>query len=328
MKVTAILCTYNRCLKLTAALESLAASVFPEFHEWEVLVVDNNSPDQTRTVVETFISRNPEHFRYLFEGQQGKSYALNAGIHDARGEILAFVDDDVTVEPDWLYNLTSVLSDGEWAGSGGRILPPRGFSAPPWLALQGPYNLGGVLCAQFDLGDTPGELKEPPYGTNMAFRKQVFERYGGFRTDLGPRPGSELRNEDTEFGRRVLAGGERLRYAPSAVVYHPVPEERVRKEFFLAWWFDFGRAQMREKGPRPKVLGLPHYCFSLPNITLRILIPRTLRWWIALEPKQRFRHRCHVWCTVGTMAEIWKLAKSERLTLAEKDHSGRTGATS
>lgn len=328
MKVTAILCTYNRCAKLAKALESLAASVLPESDEWEVLVVDNNSPDETRTLVESFIRRNPGHFRYLFEAKQGKSNALNAGIREARGEILAFVDDDVTVEPDWLYNLTCVLSDGESVGSGGRILPPRGFSPPPWLALQGPYNLGGVLCAQFDLGDIPGELKEPPYGTNMAFRKEAFERFGDFRTDLGPRPGSELRNEDTEFGRRVLAGGARLRYTPSAVVYHPVPEERVSKDFFLTWWFDFGRAQMREKGPRSKVLGIPRYYFSLPNIVLRILIPTTLRWWIALEPERRFRYRCHLWCTAGTMAEIWRQARSGRPMLAEADRSGRAGATS
>ena len=66
----------------------------------------------------------------------------------------------------------------------------------------------------------PIELSQPPFGTNMAFQKKVFEKHGGFRLDLGPRPGSELRNEDTEFGRRLLAAGERLRYEPSATVYH------------------------------------------------------------------------------------------------------------
>lgn len=277
--------------------------------EWEVLVVDNNSSDGTREVVKRFRESHPGLARYLFEPQQGKSHALNSAIRESRGEILAFVDDDVAVEPNWLTNLTSVLRDREWAGAGGRILPQADFSPPRWLALKGPYNMGGVLCAQFDLGETPGELTEPPYGTNMAFRKEVFKRYGEFRTDLGPRPGSELRNEDTEFGRRIFAGGEKLFYAPSAIVYHSVPEERVRKEFFLAWWYAYGRAFKREEGlPTTRVWGIPRYYFTLPSIALRVLLPQVMRWLFARHPHKRFRLQCTAWLTAGTLAEVWSQA--------------------
>ncbi len=166
--------------------------------------------------------------------------------------------------------------------------------------------MGGVLCAQFDLGENPGELKEPPYGTNMAFRKKIFEKYGDFRTDLGPRPGSELRNEDTEFGRRIFAGGERLYYVPSAVVYHSIPEERVHKEFFLAWWFAFGRAHKREEGlPATKVFGIPRYYFTFPSIAVRVLLPQVMQWLFSRDPHKRFRRQCSAWVTAGTMAEIW-----------------------
>ena len=130
----------------------------------------------------------------------------NAGIRQSRGEVLAFVDDDVTVEPAWLRNLTGGLRDSQWSGSGGRILPPQGFSPPPWLALQGPWGQGGALCAQFDMGDAARQItEEPPYGANMAFRKEMFEKYGGFRTDLGRCGDSLIGNEDTEFGRRLMA---------------------------------------------------------------------------------------------------------------------------
>ena len=111
MQITVILCTYNRCQSLARALNSLAASILPETIEWEVLVVDNNSSDQTKAVVSDFACRHPGRFRYRFEPQQGKSYALNAGIGEARGDILAFMDDDVTVEPVWLQDLTSALCD-------------------------------------------------------------------------------------------------------------------------------------------------------------------------------------------------------------------------
>ncbi len=80
MDITVVLCTYNRSKYLATALNSAAALVLPESVEWEILVVDNNSNDSTREVVADFCDRFPSRFRYLFEPQQGKSIALNAGI--------------------------------------------------------------------------------------------------------------------------------------------------------------------------------------------------------------------------------------------------------
>src|SRR5208282_3321540 len=168
MDITVILCTYNRCESLARALDSVAAQILPESIEWEVLVTDNNSNDQTRDVVKDRCHRYPGHFRYLFESQQGKSHALNAGIREARGDILAFTDDDVTVEPTWLHDLTAALHTGEWGGAGGRTLPERTFLPPRWLSLEGRYALGPL--AAFDRGLVAGELTEPPVGNNMAFR--------------------------------------------------------------------------------------------------------------------------------------------------------------
>ncbi len=211
MDLTVIIVTYNRCQSLAKTLESVAASSLPRSVEWEVLVVDNDSTDQTRQVVEDFRFSYPGRFRYLSEPNPGKSFGLNAGILDSRGNILAFIDDDVTVESTWLQNLTAALLSGEWAGAGGRILLDRNFSPPRWLALDGPWNMGGML-AGFDLGDNACELHEAPYGANMAFRRRMFEKYGLFRTDLGPSPNREIPrpNEDTEFGRRLIAAEERL----------------------------------------------------------------------------------------------------------------------
>src|SRR5262245_28573416 len=107
MKLTVILCTYNRCTSLSKALESLVLSELPTTIPWDVLVVDNNSHDETRDVVQNFSSRYPGLFKYLFESKQGKSHALNAGIREAQGDVLAFMDDDVNVGTSWLRNFTS-----------------------------------------------------------------------------------------------------------------------------------------------------------------------------------------------------------------------------
>lgn len=314
MYITVILCTYNRAARLRKALESIAGSELPNSTEWEILVVDNNSNDQTRDVVDSFCRRQPNRFRYLFESKQGKSYALNAGIREARGEVLAFIDDDMSVEPTWLHNLTAPLRGSQWAGTGGRIFPETVFPAPDWLALNGPFCMLGVAYGHFDLGDKPCRLDRPPYGGNMAFPKRIFTKYGGFRADLGPSPDNEipLPNEDTEFGRRLLAAGEHLRYEPSAVVYHEVLGNRIKKEYFLTWWYGYGRAQSLEAETRPDFWGVPRAYLSVPHIALRHLPARTFRWLLSVDPKSRFYRKCMVWVAFGWLTGMYGRARQTK----------------
>jgi len=268
--------------------------------EWDVLVVDNNSSDQTMSVTEAFCLRQPDRFRYLFEPQQGKSHALNAGVRQARGDVLAFTDDDVTIEPTWLRNLTGELLRGEWAGTGGRTLPVRTFLPPRWLAPGGRDALAPF--ALFDGGPEARQLTDPPFGNNMAYRKEMFEKYGHFRTDLGPCPGSEIRGEDTEFGCRLLAAGERLQYEPSAVVYHAIPQSRVQKKYFRAWWFGKGRADVRESRIRPSARW---FVAGVPVVLFRRLALWTLRWMATIEPSRRFQCDIKAWWLAGQVVESY-----------------------
>lgn len=325
MNITVILCTYNRCGVLARALESVAHQTLAQSIEWEVLVVDNNSGDQTRAVVEDFCLRHPGRFRYLFEPRQGKSYALNAGIQASTGEILAFIDDDVIAEPTWLRNLTVPLERGEWAAVGGRIPLQRNFTQPSWLPLDGPYSMAGMLT-EFDLGVRAGKLHQPPFGTNMAIRKKMFEKYGEFRTDMGPRPGSEVRGEDVEFVRRLLTAKEPLWYEPSAIVHHPVPENRLHKQYFLAFWFDYGRTTIREEGQRPDIWGIPRPYLTMLKHTIVIAPIKTLQWLLALNPQVRFYRKCWVWCTAGEVVEIyrrWFVASSQKQNPSPNMQTGR-----
>jgi len=301
MKISVIVCTYNRCRTLGTALESVALSVMPPWTEWEVLVVDNNSNDQTPQVVADMSRRHPGRFRYTFESHPGKSYALNSGIREARGEVLAFMDDDVIVEPTWLRNLTAPLRDGQWAGVGGRILPQWSCPPPSWVPTEDPHAL--ALLAMFDLGVKAGPLLEPPFGTNMAFRKSAFAKYEGFRSDLGPQPGSEIRGEDTEFGRRVLEAGEHLWYEPSAIVHHPVPAHRLRRQYFLRWWFDKGRSDVREFGV-PK--DTKWFFAGIPLFMFRRLTAWTLRWMLAAQVSRRFSCKLKVWTMAGGIYEAYQ----------------------
>jgi glucosyl-dolichyl phosphate glucuronosyltransferase len=313
LSASVVICTYNRGESLVDALESVARCNSPEWLDWEILVVDNNSTDRTREIVQEFCRKYPRRFRYYFEKEQGLCPARNAGIREARGEVIVFTDDDITVEPTWLETLVSSFKDKTWAGAGGRVVPVWTCPRPKWLALDEPYAMGPLVM--FDRGEEPNELTEAPFGANMAFRKCLFEKHGGFREDLGNRPGSEIRNDDSEFGARILARGERLRYEPSAIVYHPVPEKRLQKEYVLAWWFGKGRGDIRQYG----VLRNPkYYVCGIPIVLFRNLAVWTLRWMLAIEPRHRFKNKVNVWEKWGEIVECYSQARARRVFFARQ----------
>jgi len=305
LKITVILCTYNRYKSLAKALESVANSIVPASMGWDVLVVDNNSSDQTRDVVSDFCKRYPDRFYYLFEPRKGKSYALNSAVQEARGDVLAFVDDDVTVEPTWLHNLAATLNGGEWAGVGGRILPQWPCTPPSWFPEKEWFGMAPL--AMFDLGLQAGPLTDAPFGTNMAFHRRMFQKYGLFRTDLGPGCSGEIRNEDTEFGQRLLGAGERLKYEPAALVYHSVPPNRLKKDYFLTWWFEKGRAEIRQAGAAPPKWWL---LSRTPLYHIRKLAMGTLRWMVALKPAKRFTYKLTVWLLAGMIVESYRQSRT------------------
>jgi glucosyl-dolichyl phosphate glucuronosyltransferase len=302
--ISVIVCTYNRCRLLAKALESIAASVVPDSVEWEILVVDNSSTDKTPDVVMNLAKTHPQRVRYLSEAQQGKSFALNRAIRESRGEVLAFTDDDVTVEPTWLWNLTAALHGSEWAGAGGHIVPIWGRPLPRWLSPRG-LLLSGPFVA-LDLGPEPVSLLQAPVGANMAFRKEVFTKYGPFRTDLGPRPGTGIRGEDSEFGDRLLSAGEHLRYEPTAIVYHPVPAERLEKKYLLAWFFGHGYEEvMMSRIPSRAKLSIG----GIPVHLFRRLGRWFVQWLLTINPAKRFECRLYVWGVAGAIRASYQLSR-------------------
>lgn len=319
-QITVIVCTYNRAGTLPKALESVATQALPPSVRWEILVVDNNSSDETRQVVEEFQRRYPGRFRYLLEPQQGVSHARNAGIRDAQGDIVAYIDDDETAAAGWLQNLTANLQSGEWVGAGGRIVPQWNCSRPRWLSSENSFTTAPL--AAFDIGTDKEELSEPPFTANVAFRKEIFARLGGFRTDLGRSGKSLLSNEDTEFGRRVLAAGGRLRYEPSAVTYHPVEKNRVRRSYFLKWWFNKGRSDVREIGIRSEgkhLLGIPLRLF-------RHVAAEVMRWTVTAEPSRRFICQLKVSACVGEAFESFRQTLDAKRAGQERNSDIRSPA--
>jgi glucosyl-dolichyl phosphate glucuronosyltransferase len=288
---------------MTESLDSVAMQNMPQSVEWEVLVVDNNSTDKTREVVEEYCRRHTR-FSYVFEPKQGLSHARNAGVENARGQILAFTDDDIFADPDWLRNLTSSLLDrGEWDGAGGRIVPVWNGALPKWLS-ETDFLTSGPFTG-FDAGPVPCELKREPYGGNAAFYRELFEKFGGYRTDLGRSSDNLLGHEDLDLGRRFLAAGARLRYEPKAIIRHPAPEDRMKKSYILRWCYWDSHSEVTETGllePGISIAGVPLYLF-------RRLVRWALQWLISISAPKRFFCECKMWRVAGYIAASYRASK-------------------
>jgi glycosyltransferase involved in cell wall biosynthesis len=261
MKISVILCTYNRAGMLGRVLEQLAAQKMPADLSWDVLVVDNNSKDHTAEVARAFMVRAPAHFRYAHVAKQGKSWALNSALALADADFLAFTDDDVDIPTDWLSELARPFEDAACMGVGGRIVPLFEEGQPGWLRGTLPREFRGPLV-QFDLGGETLPLTLAPFGANMAFRREIFTRHGAFRTDLGPNGVGPGVGEDTELVLRLLAAGEPLVYAPRALVRHPVTADRLHRRYVVRWWYQQGRARTLTEGvgsDLTQLLGVPRY---------------------------------------------------------------------
>jgi glucosyl-dolichyl phosphate glucuronosyltransferase len=298
MKTSVIICTFNRNERLTEALESLMRMSVPLAMEWEVLIVDNNSTDATKSTGESFAARYAGRIRYIFEGAQGKSFALNTGIREAHGDFLAFTDDDVTFDQHWLTELVGTLEKFNCAGVGGKIIPVWNFSKPRWFQESDSSKLFPAIVS-FDMGEKPCSIKTAAFGANMAFRKELFLKYGGFRADLGPTVGSEIRGEDSEFCRRLIKAGQRVVYAPTAVVYHPVEKRRAEKSYFEAWYLGRGRASVREGGIPENAIRY----FGVPRYLLALLFRSAVKWLCSANSKNRFHYKLEVYETIGQIQE-------------------------
>lgn len=237
LQASIIIPTYNRASYLSICLEALTAQTMDKT-AFEIIIVDNNSLDNTRDIVLDFAKSNPTlHVRYVFEARQGVCHARNRGIAKARGEILCFLDDDALPSPEWLSALLVGFADPTVGCVGGPAIPDyQGQERPPWLQgdLQG--LLGGYKLPYTK--PTPvSSVDEFPFGCNMAFRGRLFTDLGSFRTDLDRSGGQVLAAGDTDMIERVHKAGWKVVYLPNATVRHIVTPKRLEKSYIyrIGW---------------------------------------------------------------------------------------------
>ena len=230
--LSVVICTYNRPELLRSALDSLLPQSIAGYN-YEVVVVDNNSTPETRAVVDEFTQRDAR-VRYVRETRQGNAYARNTGVEQSRAPIVAYLDDDVTVRENWLQVVKSTFETTKAGFIGGKVLPRYEQPPPSWLSVTNWAPIAAV-----DYGDAPLELTaDNPLcllTANIAFRKEVFERFGGFLASV-QREGDSIGSvEDHEFLTRLFRGGVKGLYVPEMIVDAYVGSERMTKAYHRRW---------------------------------------------------------------------------------------------
>jgi glycosyltransferase involved in cell wall biosynthesis len=222
--VTVAICTYNRagCLGLSLDAVCKQEAAFP----FEVLVVDNNSTDNTKVVAESFGGGKPQ-VRYVLEPRQGLSHARNRALEEARAAVVAYLDDDAIARPGWLEATARAFEDPCVVCAGGRILLRYPGAKPEWLDDR----MESILAA-YDKGPESCDVQEV-FGANFAVRRLSALELGGFSDKVGYTAGRNIGGEETDMCRRMIRAGGRVIYIPGAAVDHIVDPNRLNKKWFL-----------------------------------------------------------------------------------------------
>ncbi|MBN1794268.1 MAG: glycosyltransferase family 2 protein [Candidatus Omnitrophica bacterium] len=237
--ISLIICSYNRAQQLRRLLESVSHLRNLDAIDHEIIIVDNNSSDNTREVIEGF--KPFLTIRSYLEKQQGLSYAKNRGIKEAKGAYLAFIDDDVCVDQNWLIELLRCIKEHTPDCIAVKVLPRWESERPAWLTDALSMNLGLL-----DYGDQPFHIRSRDrqfVGTSFCVKRSLFdnERYL-FKTQLGRTGKRVLSSEETELFLRLLRDHRLIWYWPSAFVYHIVPRHRMSVGYLLKWNFYYGQS--------------------------------------------------------------------------------------
>jgi glycosyltransferase involved in cell wall biosynthesis len=315
MKLSVIIPTFNRCEELSRTLRDLAT--VQSDYVWELIVVDNNSTDRTREVVDESARTFPVPVRYVFEREQGRCPALNAGTAAARGEIIIHTDDDLRFDTNWLNAAVHGLDRLACDYVGGKILPlwPDDVR-PAWLSTDSARQRAVIAIADYGEEAIPFG-SGPAMGCNFAVRREAVQRVGLWDARVGRKGTSLLGQEQREWCMRARSAGVRGFYLPDMIVHHVVPPERLSKRYFRRWfyWHGVSRAIMyREFGldlesPEetvldyskvPHIAGVPRYLYR----TALAYLFRTMRAYVRRSSAEAFDQELWLWFFAGVVRHL------------------------
>ncbi len=255
IQLSIVICSYNRAKYIADALDSLYNQT-AALSDFEVLLVDNNSTDETPQVYHSWRKKHPEgNFQYITETQQGASYARNTGASLAKSSWICFMDDDAVAFPDFVQNIIKhTIDNPAVVGFGGKIIPKYIPEKPKWMS-----HYVSSLVGNFDYSPVPCVFKNGKYPleSNMVVKKSIFDEIGGFNTSLPGVVGNvRIGGEGKELFYKIMEQGNSIHYDPSIVVYHVVETGKLTKEYLYRVASGIGR------GERVRTLSISKLTFT------------------------------------------------------------------
>jgi glycosyltransferase involved in cell wall biosynthesis len=302
-RISATICTHNRADYLDKALKSLSVQTLPAA-DFEVVVVDNASTDGTASLVESMKPSLPS-LRYVFEGSLGLSRARNAAIREARGDYIAFLDDDAVATSRWLESILTAFETVKPTPAcvGGRIDPIWEGPRPDWLADT---LLGYLTIVNWsEKAMTLDPSRQYVAGANMAFSALALRNLGGFSPSLGRVGDKLLSAEELHVQRMLVAAGHQLHYEPQASVGHHVPAARLTQKWFLNRAYSEGLSTAVMRTVMERLPGHRRALMALHSSIDLLLHPRD--WagtFLRADEAERFASLCR---TVRRAGLIWGL---------------------
>jgi glycosyltransferase involved in cell wall biosynthesis len=236
VSISVIISTRNRAVSLLRILSSLFTAQNVSVADWEVIVADNGSTDDTSGVCRMFKERYPSHFEFFYENRGGKSSALNKSIQLCRGELLALIDDDVLCAPDYLDAIReSFAQNGGGCVVQGRVHVDYDGKLPKWFDEY--FEL--MMC-RIDLGDNICEFPGQFRGLNAVLPIEGIAKVGGFCPEMGP--GAIGFGDDDELSRRLRGAHYKFIYDPRIVVRHQIASHRLKIGYVLKRNYLAGRS--------------------------------------------------------------------------------------
>jgi glycosyltransferase involved in cell wall biosynthesis len=295
MDISIIICSYNRALNLPECFDHLLRQEDIDDIQWEIVLVDNNSTDDTQTVTNHYANKSSLTVCYTFEAQQGLSFARNKGIETAQGKYVIFIDDDIRVTPKWLKTIYDTFKEFDCDAVGGRIHIESPQSLPKWITPE----MYGFLGHQ-DFGPEPHEMDgyiESPFGGNMAVNSRVFKQIGMFDTNLGRKgEGAKkeelFKGEETDFFSRLADKKGAFRYHPDILVRHKILPYQLKMGFFLTLHNNSGmlKAQLDQEHHARTLLGIPLFMFPQLFRSIGLFLHQA----VTLGPSKSFRKLMNV----------------------------------
>ena len=277
VSLSVVICSFNRSASLAETLASVNACRLPLDRPVELLVIDNNSTDQTERTCADFalVARMP--FRRVLEPRQGLSCARNRGIREATGDVIIFTDDDVLVNDAWLVTYASEFGDHHVDCAYGRVHADWRGHRPAWFSdlLRPAYAIVDYGAARMLVSDASHEF----YGANFAVRKELLVALGGFDVGLGRTNEKLAIGEETRVYHDLLSRGSVIVYNPSIEVHHVIDEGRKEKAYLLKYYHDTAEslvyASLRAPSRR-RFLGIPLFRVKEFATFYALLLPRFL----------------------------------------------------